>query len=118
MSEPQSESVRVRIYDREYTLRTSGDPDQLQSLCLLLDRRMREVVESTGAVDTLKVAILAALSLADELQTAREELQRLDESLSRRSLECVSLLERFLRQSAAGPPPLPDRVPSAGGGQV
>jgi cell division protein ZapA len=95
-----SELVRVKIYDREYTLRTSGDPGQLHRLCLLLDRRMREVVASTGAVDTLKVAILAALSIADELERATEEMRSLDESLSRRSLECVSLLERFLHQNA------------------
>jgi cell division protein ZapA (FtsZ GTPase activity inhibitor) len=47
-------------------------------------------------VDTLKLAILAALSVADDLDRAREELKKMDESLSRRSLECVSMLERFL----------------------
>jgi len=97
MVEPRSEVVRVRIYDREYTLRTSGDPEQLHRACQMLDRRMREVAEGTGAVDTLKVAILAALSLADDLNKATEEIQKLDDSLSRRSLECVSLLDRFLQ---------------------
>ncbi|NWG13224.1 MAG: cell division protein ZapA [Acidobacteria bacterium] len=97
MVEPRSEVVKVKIYDREYTLRTSGDPEQLHRLCLLLDRRMREIAESTGAVDTLKVAILAALSLADDAQRVADEIQKLDESLSRRSLECVSLLDRFLQ---------------------
>jgi cell division protein ZapA (FtsZ GTPase activity inhibitor) len=54
------------------------------------------VAESTGAVDTLKVAVLAALSLLDDLHRATEEMQKLDETLGRRSLECVSLLDRFL----------------------
>lgn len=92
--QPQTSSVRAKIYDREYALRTSGDPEQLQSLCSGLDKRMREIAASTGAVDTLKVAILAALSLADDLQRTREEMQKLDDSVSRRSLACVSILDR------------------------
>ena len=88
-------SVRVRIYDREYALRTTGDPERLQALSANLDRRMREIADSTGAVDTLKVAVLAALSMADDAQRAREEMKRFDESIGRRSLACVSLLERL-----------------------
>ena len=96
MSEqPEDSSVRVKIYDREYALRTTGDPERLRALCANLDRRMREVVASTGAVDTLKVAVLAALSLADDLQRAGEELQSYDESVARRSMACVSLLDRL-----------------------
>jgi cell division protein ZapA len=93
--QPESSSVRAKIYDREYALRTSGDPERLQTLCAGLDKRMREIAASTGAVDTLKVAVLAALSLADDLQRAREELQRLDDSVGRRSIACVSMLDRL-----------------------
>ena len=96
MSEqPEPSSVRVKIYDREYSLRTTGDPEQLRALCASLDKRMREITASTGAVDTLKVAVLAALSLADDLQRAGEELRRLDESVGRRSLACISMLDRI-----------------------
>ena len=96
MSEqPESISIRAKIYDREYALRTIGDPEQLRSLCSGLDKRMREIATSTGAVDTLKVAVLAALSLADELQRTREELQKLDDSVGRRSSACVSMLDRL-----------------------
>ena len=96
MSEqPEASSIRVKIYDREYALRTTGDPERLQALSANLDRRMREIADSTGAVDTLKVAVLAALSMADDAQRAREEMKRFDESIGRRSLACVSLLERL-----------------------
>ena len=97
MSEQQvPSSVRATIYDREYALRTTGDPEQLQALCAGLDKRMREIAASTGAVDTMKVAVLAALSLADDLERTREELKKFDESISRRSLACVSLLDRII----------------------
>jgi cell division protein ZapA len=92
--QPETTSVHVKIYDRQYTLRTTGDPERLRALCAGLDKRMREITASTGAVDTLKVAVLAALSLADELQRVSEEFRRLDESVGRRSLACVSMLER------------------------
>ncbi len=96
MSEQQEpSSVRAKIYDREYVLRTTGDPELLRELCAGLDQRMREVAASTGAVDTLKVAVLAALSLADDLQRSREEAKKLDESIGRRSIACVSMLDRL-----------------------
>jgi cell division protein ZapA len=96
MNEPDSGLVKVKIYDKEYAFRTSGDPERFHRICLYLDQRMRAVAGSSGSVDTMKVAILAALSLADDLERLREELKKLDESVGRRSLECVSLLERFL----------------------
>lgn len=96
MSERQEPcSVRAKIYDREYVLRTVGDPERLEALCANLDARMREIAASTGAVDTLKVAVLAALSLMDDLQRVRDDLKKLDESVSLRSLACVSMLDRF-----------------------
>jgi cell division protein ZapA len=96
MTEQQElSSVRAKIYDREYALRTSGNPEQLRALCAGLDKRMRDIAASTGAVDTLKVAVLAALSLADDLQRTREELQSYDDSVGRRSIACVSLLDRL-----------------------
>ena len=54
MSEqPEPSPVRVKIYDREYAFRTTGDPERLQNLCSGLDKRMREVAATTGGVDTL-----------------------------------------------------------------
>jgi cell division protein ZapA len=96
MSEQQEPcAVRAKIYDREYCLRTVGDGERLQALCADVDKRMREIAAATGAVDTMKVAVLAALSLADDLQRAQDELKRMDESVGRRSLACVSMLNRF-----------------------
>jgi len=96
MSDPQTGAVSVKIYDREYALRTTGETERLRTLCACLDRRMRELAASSGSADTLKVAVLAALSFADEFYRARDALQEMDESLSRRSLACVSMLDSFL----------------------
>lgn len=96
MSEkPEPSAVRVKIYDREYAFRTTGDPDRLREVCASLDKRMHEIASSTGAVDTVRVAILAAVGLGDELQRLRNELQQLDDSVARRSASCVSVIERL-----------------------
>ena len=94
--QPEPNTVRAKIYDREYAFRTTSDPERLRALCAGLDKRMREVASTTGAVDTLKVAVLAALSLADDLQRNREELKKLDDSVNRRSSACVSMLDRII----------------------
>lgn len=62
----------VTIFGRTYNLRGGGDPAYLSRLAGEVDRRMREVAEATGTADTLKVAILAALNIADDyLQSQR-----------------------------------------------
>ena len=60
------ESTPVTIFGKTYHLRGDGDPDYLAELATEVDKRMRAVAESTGTADTLKIAILAALNLADE----------------------------------------------------
>ena len=96
MGASKPETVQVKIYDREYTLKTTGESTRLKSLCSDLDRRMQEIAQSTGAVDTLKVAVLAALSATDDFQRVRDQLRKVDDSVSRRSLECVSMLDALL----------------------
>ena len=62
----------VTIFGRTYSLRGGGDPTYLGHLAKEVDRRMREVADATGTADTLKVAILAALNIADDNLRARQ----------------------------------------------
>lgn len=64
-------ATTVTIYGRSYHLRGGGDPDYLTHLAALVDRKMREVAGATGTADTLKVAILGALNLADDALQGR-----------------------------------------------
>lgn len=61
----------VTIFGKVYPLRGDGDPVYLHELAREVDLRMKEVAEMTGTADTLKVAILAALNIADECLQAR-----------------------------------------------
>jgi cell division protein ZapA len=58
--------VTVSIYDQTYHLR-GQNPDHIQHLASLVDSKMRTVAAQGRTVDSLRVAVLAALNLADEL---------------------------------------------------
>src|SRR5881394_3405894 len=92
-----SETIRVEIYDQSYTVRSDGDPDYLKQLAEYVDQRMREISSGTLTVDSRKVAILAALYIADELHQLRKAHEQADEQLASRSSECSELLDRLLK---------------------
>ena len=61
----QNASVRVEIFDQAYNLRGS-DPDYILKLAEYVDAKMRAVAEATNTIDTVRLAVLAALNIADE----------------------------------------------------
>jgi cell division protein ZapA len=71
-----SQSVSVDIYDQVYNLRGT-DPDYIERLATIVDAKMRAVSAHGNTVDSLRVAVLAALNIADELCTARQRLDSL-----------------------------------------
>jgi cell division protein ZapA len=65
-----TEYVTVEIYDQTYHL-SGYDPQHIRELAARVDSKMRAVAAQGRTVDSLRVAVLAALNLADELsQTA------------------------------------------------
>ena len=65
MKDPQNSSVRVEIFDQAYNLRGS-DPEYILKLAEYVDAKMRAVAEATNTIDTVRLAVLAALNIADE----------------------------------------------------
>ena len=63
---PSSTTTQVEIFGEVYSVRGSDENGRLQELADLVDRKMREVAERVKG-DTARIAILAALNLADEL---------------------------------------------------
>jgi cell division protein ZapA len=77
--------VTVHIYDQTYHLAGASGPesarDHVQRLAARVDARMRAVAAVGRTADSLRVAVLAALNLADELARAEERLHRLEGTL-------------------------------------
>lgn len=79
-----TESVSVHILDREYTVGVSPDERSgLMAAAKLLDSRMREVRGSNRMAAVDRVAVLAALNLAHELQQLRDEQHARDRDVER-----------------------------------
>lgn len=70
--ENNGQIVSVRIYNQSYNIRASGEESRARMLrvAAIVDARMREIERQGGTVDTLRLAILAALHLADDLEKA------------------------------------------------
>ena len=92
-----SPTIKVEIYDQAYTIRSDGDPEYLRRLADYVDERMREISSGTLTVDSRKVAILAALYIADELHQLRKIHDQADDQLATRSAECSEMLDRLLK---------------------
>jgi cell division protein ZapA len=90
-------TIRVEIYNQTYNIRSDGDSEYLTMLATFVDSRMREISSGTLTVDSLKVAILAALHIADELHRLKATHEQADAQLATRSAECADMLDRVLR---------------------
>jgi cell division protein ZapA len=75
-----STTTEVEIFGAVYHVRGGEDRGYLQGLADLVDRKMREVAEHVHTADTARIAILAALNLADELvrMEKRQEGERVE----------------------------------------
>jgi cell division protein ZapA len=90
-------TIRVEIYNQTYNIRSDGDSEYLTKLADFVDSRMREISSGTLTVDSLKVAILAALHIADELHRLKQTHEQADAQLATRSAECAEMLDRLLK---------------------
>lgn len=69
----------VSIYDQVYHLR-GQNPDHIHEIAELVDSKMRAVAAHGRTVDSLRVAVLAALNLADELSQTSGSVANVDSS--------------------------------------
>ncbi len=92
--------MKVEIYDQVYNVAGDLDASYVEQLAKYVDLRMRQIARGTGAVDSVKVAVLAALSIADELHALRQSREQNQEALRASAEHCLKLIDRALQQSA------------------
>lgn len=99
MSEDSKTSVTVRIAGEEHTIRASVEAEYTRTCARLVDERIQAIRGRSGLLEAHKAAILAALSIADELLQCRDEMERLRLDISDR----VTHLTKQLDSAASGP---------------
>lgn len=102
------EAVSVEIYDQIYNLRGS-DGEYIQQLAAVVNAKMRAVAAHGGTADSLRVAVLAALNIADELMSLRARYDALagsvdsaEDSMRSRADTLSEMLDELLEDRRAG----------------
>jgi len=100
----ESVPVTVDIYDQTYHLR-GQDPAYIAQLASIVDGKMRAVSATGTTVDSLRVAVLAALNIADQLVRAEEKCRTLrgsvdetESSVRSRTASLAGLLDSILSE--------------------
>jgi cell division protein ZapA len=91
--------VKIEIFDQTYHVQADGDEAYLRELAAFVDEKMRMVAETTRQVDSMRVAVLSALNIADEFFSLRKRQQELEGPLRQRVRKCVNLVEKALESS-------------------
>ena len=94
----QANSVRVEIYDQGYNLRGT-DPEYIFRLAEYVDAKMRTVAEQTSTVDSLRLAVLAALNIADEYHILKRKYDAIATEFNQRSQNLSGALDEVLQET-------------------
>lgn len=97
--QPGSETLKIEIYDQSYNVNADHNEEYLKELAAYVDGKMRSVADATKMVDSLKVAVLAALNIADETFTLRQRQDAVEGPLRKRVEKCVAMVEKALEHS-------------------
>ena len=93
---PEDRMVPVEIAGQRYPIRSSLDQEYVARLALYVDEKMRAAADATPTSDTLRLAVLAALNIADELFRCRDATRDRDGQIAERAGEIERLLDRML----------------------
>ena len=93
-----AEGIRVVIYDQEYFMRGALDKEYIQKLAKYLDAKMRDIAGRRRTVDSLRVAVLAALNIADEYHQVKAKYEETTKRVDQKVEDCSRMLDRCLKE--------------------
>jgi cell division protein ZapA len=97
VKDPANNSVRVEIFDQAYNLRGS-DAEYILKLAEYVDSKMRAVAEQTHTVDTVRLAVLAALNIADEYHLLKRKNEGGSSEYLKRAHHLANALDEVLEE--------------------
>lgn len=90
-------SVRIEIYDQEYHVKGSLNSAYLEELARYVDGKMRSIATRSHNVDSLRVAVLAALNIADEYHQMKSKYEATTQQVEQKVVEYNEALDRLLK---------------------
>ena len=100
MPKPRPRTIDVEIYDQKYTIVLKSDMQEAEVLRIAddVDERMREIASVAKTPDSLKIAVLTALHLAEELRELRRNSEENETIIRKKSDEWSHALEQLLKR--------------------
>ena len=96
MDQSGSRVVTVEIHGQQYPIRSGLDPAYVAELAAYVNEKMRLALKESPAGDTLKLAVLAALNIADEYQTLKAKYESVNGEYSQRATHLKTALDSAL----------------------
>jgi cell division protein ZapA len=94
---PSKRSVTIRVLGQEYRIRTDADPAELERIAGFVDETMGRLRDRTGTVDSLNLAVMAAVNLARDL-LAERAVRRGEAASAQRVRRLSERVEAALRE--------------------
>ena len=88
------ESVNVEIFGQKYSIKGMAHADRIQELAAFVDTTMRDIQKGTGTMESHRVAILAALTISEELYRLRELVREQEHSTGRSLQHLLDITDR------------------------
>lgn len=98
MTDDTSRVVTVEIMGQRYPIRSTLDLEYITHLANYVDGKIQSATEHSTGADTVRIAVLAALNIADEYFRARDSNTGGDDRLQRRADEIEQMVDRALEQ--------------------
>jgi cell division protein ZapA len=98
LAKPRPRTIDVEIYDQKYSIILKADIQEaeVRRIAEDVDDRMRAISAVANTPDSLKIAVLAALHLAQELRELRRSSEQNEVIIRKKSDEWTHALEQLL----------------------
>src|SRR5215469_9071212 len=97
---PNTEGVRVTIFNQSYSLVASESPGRVELLAHRVDELMSKIAAHGANVDATRAAVLACLHLADQLDSLEQQMASLKQTVEHKAREFTILLDEAIGTEA------------------
>lgn len=89
-------STKIEIFGQYYNIKGDISENYLDELALFVDKKMRRIAEQSPLLDSLKLAILTCLNIADELLTLKKTLEDMNKEIEKRASEIIKSMDDYI----------------------
>lgn len=95
-----NQGTPVQIFGQVYRLRSDEDADRVRQIAEMVDQRMNRIADRGASADNYRIAVLAALELADELHALKDKHAELQGLVDAKSSSLTALLDRAVKEAS------------------